>query len=38
VYTDAFVRQAFVGHMADLFRAVPFGTSGAHGKAKMKAG
>jgi hypothetical protein len=35
VYTNDFVRQAFVGHMADLFRAVRFGTSEAHGKANL---
>jgi hypothetical protein len=35
VYTDAFVRQAFIGHLADLFRAVRFGTAEAHGKANL---
>jgi hypothetical protein len=35
VYNAAFVRQAYVGHLADLFRAVRFGTSEAHGKANL---
>jgi hypothetical protein len=35
VYTDAFVRQAFSGHLADLFRAVRFGADEAHGRANL---
>jgi hypothetical protein len=35
VYDAAFVEQAFLGHLADLFRAVRFGTSEAHGKANL---
>jgi hypothetical protein len=35
VYTDAFVRQAFSGHLADLFRAVRFGAGEAHGRANL---
>ncbi len=35
VYDDAFLRQAFTGHIADLFRAVRFGTGEAHGKANL---
>ncbi|MGH7470774.1 MAG: dipeptidyl-peptidase 3 family protein [Longimicrobiales bacterium] len=35
VYDAAFVRRAYVGHLADLFRAVRFGTSEAHGKANL---
>ncbi len=35
VYDADFVRRAYYGHMADLFRAVRFGTSEAHGKANL---
>jgi peptidase M49-like protein len=35
VYDASFVRRAYVGHLADLFRAVRFGTSEAHGKANL---
>ncbi|HUF69792.1 MAG TPA: hypothetical protein VMM79_14205 [Longimicrobiales bacterium] len=35
VYDETFVRQAFIGHIADLFRAVRFGTGEAHGKANL---
>jgi hypothetical protein len=35
LYDETFVRQAFTGHIADLFRAVRFGTSEAHGKANL---
>ena len=35
VYDAEFVRRAYFGHMADLFRAVRFGTSEAHGKANL---
>jgi hypothetical protein len=35
VYDADFVRRAYVGHLADLFRAVRFGTSEAHGKANL---
>jgi len=35
VYDSAFVRAAYVGHVADLFRAVRFGTAEAHGKANL---
>ena len=35
VYDADFVRRAYFGHMADLFRAVRFGTSEAHGKANL---
>lgn len=35
VYTDAFVRKAFLGHAADLFRSVRFGASEAHGRAAL---
>jgi hypothetical protein len=35
VYDADFVRRAYMGHMADLFRAVRFGTSEAHGKANL---
>jgi hypothetical protein len=34
-YDAAFVEQAFIGHLADLFRAVRFGTGEAHGKANL---
>ena len=32
VYDADFVRRAYIGHMADLFRCVRFGTSEAHGQ------
>jgi hypothetical protein len=35
VYTHDFVRQAFIGHVADFFRAVRFGIGEAHGKANL---
>jgi hypothetical protein len=35
LYDETFVRQAFTGHLADLFRAVRFGTSEAHGMANL---
>jgi hypothetical protein len=35
VYTEGFVREAFSGHLADLFRAVRFGASEAHGRANL---
>jgi hypothetical protein len=35
VYDEAFLRQAFSGHIADLFRAVRFGAGEAHGKANL---
>jgi hypothetical protein len=35
VFDRAFVEQAFAGHVADLFRAVRFGTGEAHGKANL---
>ncbi|MEJ2679175.1 MAG: hypothetical protein P8174_08890 [Gemmatimonadota bacterium] len=35
IYDDLFVRQAFAGHLADLFRAVRFGASEAHGQAAL---
>ena len=35
VYTAEFVREAFSGHLADLFRAVRFGASEAHGRANL---
>ena len=35
VYPEAFVRAAWIGHLADLFRAVRFGTSEAHGRANL---
>lgn len=35
VYTQNFVRRAFVGHLADLFRAVRFGASEAHGRSAL---
>lgn len=34
-YDEEFVRQAFLGHIADLFRSVRFGTNSAHGMAGM---
>jgi hypothetical protein len=35
LYDETFLRQAFTGHLADLFRAVRFGTGEAHGKANL---
>lgn len=35
LYSDAFVRQAFLSHLADMFRAVRFGAQEAHGKASL---
>ena len=35
VFDDTFLRAAFAGHLADLFRAVRFGASEAHGKANL---
>ena len=35
VYTQDFVRKAYVAHLGDLFRATRFGTSEAHGKANL---
>jgi Peptidase family M49 len=35
VFDADFVRRAFIGHFADLFRAVRFGTGEAHGKANL---
>jgi hypothetical protein len=35
VYDQSFVAQAFSGHAVDLFRAVRFGTSDAHGRANL---
>jgi hypothetical protein len=32
VYDAEFVRRAYIGHVADLFRCVRFGTSEAHGR------
>ena len=32
VYDAEFVRRAYIGHVADLFRCVRFGTSEAHGQ------
>src|SRR5262245_15073202 len=32
VYDADFVRRAYIGHMADIFRCVRFGTSEAHGQ------
>jgi hypothetical protein len=34
-FDEAFVRKAFIGHLADLFRAVRFGVAEAHGKANL---
>ncbi len=33
VYTDEFLRQVYIGHVADLFRCMRFGVTEAHGKA-----
>ncbi|HEX7049264.1 MAG TPA: hypothetical protein VF188_03545 [Longimicrobiales bacterium] len=35
MYDDDFVRRAFLGHFADLFRSVRFGAGEAHGKAAL---
>lgn len=35
MYDAEFVRRAYIGHLGDLFRAVRFGTSEAHGKANL---
>jgi hypothetical protein len=35
VYDSVFVQKAFIGHMADIFRAVRFGTTDAHGRANL---
>ena len=35
VYDSAFVRRAYLGHAADLFRAVRFGATAAHGMANL---
>ncbi|HEX7117886.1 MAG TPA: hypothetical protein VF212_03815 [Longimicrobiales bacterium] len=35
LYDDDFVRRAFLGHFADLFRSVRFGANEAHGKAAL---
>ncbi len=35
LYDADFVRRAYIGHLADMFRAVRFGTSEAHGKANL---
>jgi hypothetical protein len=35
VYTQDFVRKAYIAHLGDLFRATRFGTSEAHGKANL---
>lgn len=35
LYDDEFVREAFLGHFADLFRAVRFGATEAHGKSAI---
>jgi len=35
LYSPEFLKQAFVGHLADLFRAVRFGPTDAHGKANL---
>jgi hypothetical protein len=32
VYTEEFLRQVYIGHVADLFRCIRFGTTEAHGK------
>ncbi len=34
-YDDTFLQQAYIGHVANMFRAVRFGTSEAHGKANL---
>jgi hypothetical protein len=35
MYDDDFVRRAFIGHVADMFRATRFGASEAHGRANL---
>src|SRR5690606_21328711 len=35
VYDDDFVRRAYVGHLADIFRATRFGAGEAHGRANL---
>jgi hypothetical protein len=35
LYSNDFVRKAYVAHLGDLFRATRFGTSEAHGKANL---
>jgi hypothetical protein len=35
VYDETFVRKAYLGHVADMFRAVRFGVGEAHGKANL---
>jgi len=35
VYDQDFVRKAYLGHVADMFRAVRFGVGEAHGKANL---
>lgn len=32
VYTEGFLRQVYIGHVADLFRCIRFGITEAHGK------
>ncbi len=34
-YDEDFVQRAYIGHLADMFRAVRFGTSEAHGQANL---
>lgn len=35
VYTQDFVRKAFIAHLGDLFRATRFGATAAHGRANL---
>ncbi|HUF14003.1 MAG TPA: hypothetical protein VMN78_12945 [Longimicrobiales bacterium] len=35
MYDEAFVRRAFIGHVADMFRATRFGATEAHGLANL---
>lgn len=35
VYDDDFVRRAYLGHVADMFRATRFGANDAHGRANL---
>ena len=35
IYTQDFVRKAFVAHLGDLFRATRFGATAAHGRANL---
>jgi hypothetical protein len=35
VYDTTFVKRAFIGHLADIFRAVRFGAGEAHGRANL---